>query len=210
FFTTHSLTLLEHAFQKKHHVVYLINNFSKALLMDSPDLLKITMYLKTQTRDETYTRNKIPIFTEDNEARFLFNEIFSYWTSKYPKLAMVENSLHLVDCSIGADNLKTIFSDPHLKETSLKSICVLDGDHNPDLHKGIISLPGQKAPEQLIFEHCEKTYNDDDSSFWENEDIINNGFSKELYLTIIRPKLLSIEEKIQQKKDNGESISGLR
>lgn len=210
FFTTHSLTLLEHAFQKKHHVVYLINNFSKALLMDSPDLLKITMYLKTQTRDETYTRNKIPIFTEDNEARFLFNEIFSYWTSKYPKLAMVENSLHLVDCSIGADNLKTIFSDPHLKETSLKSICVLDGDHNPDLHKGIISLPGQKAPEQLIFEHCEKTYNDDDSSFWENEDIINNGFSKELYLTIIRPKLLSIEGKIQQKKDNGESISGLR
>ncbi|MCL6354306.1 AAA family ATPase [Pectobacterium parmentieri] len=210
FFTTHSLTLLEHAFHKKYCVIYLINNITKVLLMEEPNLLKITMHLKTQTKDETYTRNKIPIFTEDREARFLFKEIFSYWISKNSKLAIVESYLHLVDCSIGADNLKTIFSDPHLKETSLKSICVLDGDHGSDLNKGIVALPGGKAPEQLIFEHCEKTFNDDDASFWENEDILNNGFTKELYLSVIRPKIISIEEKIQQKKNNEESVSGLR
>ncbi|MEB5983900.1 ATP-binding protein [Klebsiella pneumoniae] len=210
FFTTHSLTLLEYAFQKKQHVIYLINNITKVLLMDDPNLLKITMHLKTQTKDETYTRNKIPVFTEDNEARFLFNEIFSYWVTKNSKLAIVENYLHLVQCSIGADNLKTIFADPHLKETSLKSICVLDGDHGPDIKKGIISLPGNMPPEQLIFEHCEKTFNSDDATFWENEDILNNGFTKELYLSNIRPKIFAIEEAIKQKIANGDSTSGVR
>ncbi|HBN0521470.1 TPA: AAA family ATPase, partial [Escherichia coli] len=210
FFTTHSLTLLEYAFHKKYHVVYLINNITKALLLDNPDILKITMYLKTQTKDEIYTRNKIPVFTEDEEARFLFNEILGYWISKYPNFAIVSNSFHLIDCFIGADNLKTIFNDSHLKETSLKSICILDGDHSPEDQRGIISLPGEKAPEQLIFEHCEHLYNTDDSSFWENQDIINNGFSKELYLLKIRPQLQSIETEIQKRKDNHESTSGLR
>lgn len=210
FFTTHSLTLLEHAFFKKYHVIYLINNITKVLLMEEPNILKITMHLKTQTKDETYTRNKIPIFTEDKEARFLFKEIFDYWISKNSKLAIVQNYFHLVDCSIGADNLKTIFSDPHLKETSLKSICVLDGDHGSELGKGVVSLPGGKAPEEFIFEHCEKTFDEDDASFWENEDILNNGFTKDLYIIVIRPKILSIGEKIQDKKDRGESVSGLK
>ncbi|EKM0750780.1 AAA family ATPase, partial [Escherichia coli] len=128
--------------------------------------------------------------------------ILGYWISKYPNFAIVSNSFHLIDCFIGADNLKTIFNDSHLKETSLKSICILDGDHSPEDQRGIISLPGEKAPEQLIFEHCEHLYNTDDSSFWENQDIINNGFSKELYLLKIRPQLQSIETEIQKRKDN--------
>lgn len=210
FFTTHSLTLLEHAFHKKHHVVYLINNFTKSLLLEDPDILKITMHLKTQSKDETYTRNKIPIFTEDEEARFLLREIFSFWIQKNAKFAIVENYFHLVECSIGADNLKTIFSDPHLMETSLKSICVLDGDHGPDLRKGVISLPGSKSPEDLIFEHCEKIFNGDDASFWENTDIIDNGFTKDYYIVAIQPKIKSIEQKLQQKRDNGESTAGLK
>lgn len=210
FFTTHSLTLLEHAFHKKYHVIYLINNFTKSLLLEDPDILKITMHLKTQSKDETYTRNKIPIFTEDEEARFLLREIFSFWIQKNAKFAIVENYFHLVECSIGADNLKTIFSDPHLMETSLKSICVLDGDHGSDLRKGIISLPGSKSPEDLIFEHCEKIFNDDDASFWENTDIIDNGFTKDYYIVAIQPKIKSIEQKLQQKRDNGESTAGLK
>ncbi|HBX7138038.1 TPA: AAA family ATPase, partial [Klebsiella pneumoniae] len=179
-------------------------------LLEDPDILKITMHLKTQSKDETYTRNKIPIFTEDEEARFLLREIFSFWIQKNAKFAIVENYFHLVECSIGADNLKTIFSDPHLMETSLKSICVLDGDHGPDLRKGIISLPGSKSPEDLIFEHCEKIFNDDDASFWENTDIIDNGFTKDYYIVAIQPKIKSIEQKLQQKRDNGESTAGLK
>lgn len=210
FFTTHSLTLLEYCFIRKMNVIYLHNNRSNVIKIEDPDLLKITMYLKTQSRDQTYIKTKIPIFTEDEEGRFFFREIFEYWKSKNSDLAVVESYFHLVSCSIGADNLKTIFDDEYLKETSLKSICVLDGDHGPDLTRSIVSLPGSKPPEQLIFDHCEDIYINNDESFWENISILNEGYTKDFYHSHIRPKIQSIEFRLQDKKDKGQSTAGLR
>ena len=210
FFTTHSLSLLEYAFIEKLRIVYLINDYSSVFSLDDPDYLKITMFLKNQTRDNTYSRNKIPVFTEDQEARFFFEEIFNYWITKAPELAIIRNYFHLVDCSIGANNLKTIFDDPHLMETSLKSICIFDGDHDGDIRKSTISLPGKKAPEELIFEHAEKILQEDDSTFWKNPDIFNQGFVKEYYLTEIQPDIQAIKDEYDNKIQNEESTHGLK
>ncbi|WP_370425876.1 AAA family ATPase [Pantoea vagans] len=210
FFTTHSLSLLEYCFIRKLHVIYLHNTRNNVIKIDEPDLLKITMYLKTQTRDQTYIKTKIPLFTEDEEGRFLFKEIFEYWKSKNKNMSIIEDLFHLVTCSIGADNLKTIFNDPYLKETTLKSICILDGDHGPEPSKCIVSLPGSKAPEQLIFDHCEKMRLENDASFWENITIINEGHTWEYYHLNVRPKIESIEVKIEEKKASGQSTAGLR
>ncbi|EHC1568861.1 ATP-binding protein, partial [Escherichia coli] len=210
FITTHSITLLEHAFERKYNVLYLMNNYSSVFSLEEPDYLKISMFLKTKTKDETYTRNKIPIFTEDKEARFLLEEIFNYWVHKNPNLAIIHSLFHFVDCSIGADNLLTIFNDPHLMETSLKSICILDGDHSNDIRKGVIALPGNQAPEEIIFNHSESILKEDDPSFWKNPDIYNQGYTKEYYLTVVRPQIESIDAKIQQKKKLGESTKGIK
>lgn len=187
-----------------------MNNMSKVFCLEDPDYLKISMFLKNQSRDETYTRKKIPLFTEDPEARFFLEEIFSFWTHKKPEMAIIRSYFHFVDCSIGADNLKTIFQDPHLSETSLKSICVLDGDHQTDINISTIALPGSIAPEELFFQHAEFIYKSDDESFWINPDIYNQGFTKEYYLTQIQPELLSIEIDYQNRKQAGNSTKGFK
>ncbi|EAO3469393.1 TPA_asm: AAA family ATPase [Salmonella enterica subsp. houtenae serovar 16:z4,z32:-] len=210
FFTTHSLSLLEYAFKEKFNILYLINDYTSVFKLEEPDYLKITMFLKNQTRDDTYNRNKIPVFMEDPEARFFFDEIFNYWISKAPELAIIRNYFHLVACSIGANNLKTIFDDPHLMETSLKSICIFDGDHEGDIRKSTISLPGKKAPEELFFEHAETILHEDDSTFWRNPDIFNQGYVKEYYLTEIQPHIIAIKEEYDTKIQNEESTYGLK
>ncbi|HDS7247436.1 TPA: AAA family ATPase [Morganella morganii subsp. morganii] len=210
FFTTHSLTLLEYAFSKKFNVIYLMNNMSKVFCLEDPDYLKISMFLKNQNRDETYTRKKIPLFTEDEEARFFLEEIFSFWIHRKPEMAIIRSYFHFVECFIGADNLRTIFRDPHLSETSLKSICILDGDHQTDLNLSTIALPGSLAPEELFFEHSELIYKSDDESFWINPDIYNQGFTKEYYLTKIQPGILSIEIDYKNKKELGQSTKGFK
>ncbi|WP_240349941.1 hypothetical protein [Pectobacterium brasiliense] len=168
------------------------------------------MFLQNKSKDETYIRSKIPVFTEDPEARYLFNEIFSYWISKKPELATIRSCFHLVDCSIGADNLKTIFDDPYLMETSLKSICIYDGDHQGDIKKSTISLPGKKSPEEFILDHCEKILSESDESFWKNPDIYNQGFTKDFYLTEIQPLINSINDEYQRLKENQESTHGFK
>ncbi|WP_427003708.1 ATP-dependent nuclease [Pantoea eucrina] len=210
FITTHSLSLLEHSFVKKYNVIYLMNNMNRVFNLENPDYLKISMFLKNLSKDETYLHKKIPVFTEDEEARFFLDEIFSYWISKNKEMAIIRNYFHFVDCSIGADNLKTIFLDPHLSETSLKSVCVLDGDHQTDLTISTIALPGNLAPEELIFKHAEIIYNQDDESFWLNPDIYNQGFTKEYYLTNIQPKINSIETEFLERKEKSISTKGFK
>lgn len=87
FFTTHSLSLLEYAFKEKFNILYLINDYTSVFKLEEPDYLKITMFLKNQTRDDTYNRNKIPVFMEDPEARFFFDEIFNYWITKSSRIS---------------------------------------------------------------------------------------------------------------------------
>lgn len=210
FLTTHSLSLLKFSSNSKIKITYLINDHSNIISLEDPSYIKIKMFLQNKSKDSTYSRHKIPVFTEDPEARYLFDEIFNYWTSKRPELAAVRDCFHLIDCSIGANNLKTIFDDPFLMETSLKSICIYDGDHQGDERKSTISLPGKKSPEEFILEHCETVLKEDDASFWRNPDIYNLGFTKDYYTTEIQPLINSIQIQYKSMKENSESTHGFK
>ena len=61
-FTTHSLSLLEYALNKKYNVIYLIDNISSVIKMETPDIYKIKMYLHSITRDDIYINKVIRFY----------------------------------------------------------------------------------------------------------------------------------------------------
>lgn len=75
-FTTHSLSLVEEALNKKDNVIYLYDNLSSVKKFENPDIYKIKMYLHGITRSNIYVNKRIPIFMEDEEARFFLNIVF--------------------------------------------------------------------------------------------------------------------------------------
>lgn len=211
FLTTHSLSLLEYAIEDKINVIYLLNNFTDVHLIDEPTIVDIKMHLRSETRDSIYNRKRIPIFMEDDEARFVLEQIFHYFSEYDRSFLNISHFFHLIKCKIGSDNLTTIFDDPCLKETTLRSICILDGDKNGsvDISKCITKLPGDGSPEQLYFEYIEKLYHDDDNSFWRNKNIIRLGYTKNKYVNDIRKDIISIQNEIQEIKSKGHSVKGV-
>ena len=208
-FTTHSLVLLEAALTKKDNVIYLIDNITNVIQMDSPDIHKIKMFLHNQTRDDIYRSKCIPLFTEDNEARVLLKLLFEFWAQKSEAFSRVRCSFHLVDANIGSDNLRNIFSDQYLLTSTLQSICVLDGDQNGqrDLTKNTILLPGADSPEKLLMDYSLQMY-DNDSPFWTDNTIIQLGFGKVYFQSGIKLEIDDISAKIQERKSQGKSTKG--
>ena len=182
FSTTHSLYLLEAAFKEDINVTYLKKGAANSItLMTDPDIYKVRMNLNTETSQNLYENKKIPIFTEDNEARELTKLIFEHFTEKDSDFASVFSKFHFSTMSAGADNLKSMFKDEELTSTTLKAICILDGDKpSEDLSHHIISLPGGDNPEQIAFKHLKYLLdNEDGNRFWNNNYISNYGFTYE-------------------------------
>ncbi|MBC8945196.1 ATP-dependent nuclease [Xenorhabdus indica] len=208
FITTHSLSLLEYVLEQKQNVIYLLNNYTDVDQIERPTIIDIKMHLKNDTRDDIYNKKRIPIFTEDEEARLFLDEIFSYFEEKNKNFALVRRFFHLIPCKIGADNLLTIFSDPYLLETSLKSICILDGDKKADLNKCTITLPGNESPEKMFFDYIEYIYLTNDTTFWKNRYIMNQGYTKQKYLDDIRHDILNIKKELDELTKEKKSSKG--
>lgn len=206
--TTHSLSLLEYAIESKDKVIYLLNNHTDVSQIDNPTMTEIKMFLKNETKASIYRKKRIPIFTEDDEARVFLNELFDYYEIKNSNFALIRSFFHLVQCKIGADNLSTIFNDPYLLDTSLKSICILDGDHKGDLAKCTLKLPGEYSPEKMFFDYSSDLY-ENHPDFWGDSDIISLGYTKDMYLYNIKPDIEKIDQKIEEKKSNKEKTKGL-
>lgn len=207
-FTSHSLSLLEYCLKKKQNLVYLIDNINSAVPMSEPDIYKINMYLKSKTRQDIFSEKHIPIFTEDNEARFLVNILFSYYTEKYPEFKLIRNYFYLVDVNIGGDVLYSIFKDPKLKNfTGL--FCILDGDKKEDISNRTIVLPGGKSPEVFLIEYAKKLY-DNDSSFWLSDIVLEENMGKTFYLHTFLPEIDKMKSKLDNLKKNNKSISGVK
>ncbi|MDC9622410.1 AAA family ATPase [Xenorhabdus sp. XENO-7] len=209
FMTTHSLSLLEYVLENKQKVIYLLNNYTDIEQIEEPTIIDIKMHLKNDTRDNIYNKKRIPIFMEDDEARFFLNEIFDYFEEKNKKFALVRRFFHLIPCKIGADNLVTIFKDPYLLETSLKSICILDGDKNSNLNKCTITLPGKESPENMFFKYIEWLDLNNEATFWKNKNIIGQGYTKQKYLSDIKSDISEIKEKIEELKKQNGSLKGV-
>jgi AAA15 family ATPase/GTPase len=183
FFTTHSLFLLEKLLKKKKNVLYLVNHTGNTIrVMEEPDIYRINMFLKSETRKEALSDKKIAIFTEDAEARILLVEIFKNLSEFDPDFAKVHNYFHLVDINLGSNNLRDLFKDRFLNKTTLKSICILDGDKtDTDKNKDgrILSLPEQGSPERIVFEHLISLYAEPALSedFWVQHQVEMEGYN---------------------------------
>ncbi|AUJ83190.1 AAA family ATPase [Enterobacter cancerogenus] len=209
FMTTHSLSLLEYAIENKNNVIYLLNNYTDVELIENPSIIDIKMHLRNDTRDNIYNKKRIPVFMEDDEARFVLNEIFDYFSEHDKSFNLVRRFFHLVPSKIGADNLATIFKDPYLLETSLKSICILDGDKSNSLERCTMKLPGKESPEVMFFKYIEQIYTKNDTSFWRNKNITKQGYTKQKFLSDIRPDILAINAKIEEFKAKNGTTKGI-
>jgi predicted ATPase len=182
FCTTHSLYLLEKSLKKKHNVLYLTGTTgNKVRQMEKPDIYRINMFLTSETRKEALSDKKIPIFTEDAEARILLTEIFSDLAEKSDDFAKVQHYFHFVDINLGSNSLRDLFSDRFLNRTTLKSICILDGDKTDDANNKdgrVLSLPEEGSPEQIVFKHLFAMNNDPalTGDFWEQHQVEMEGF----------------------------------
>lgn len=211
FFTTHSLSSIEYSLDKKFNVIYLIDNITSVVQMDSPNIYKIRMYLYSITKNDIYLNKAIPIFTEDEEARLFLNILFDYYTEKNREtFAKIRNSFHFVNANIGAENLLNIFEDTYLLKSTMQAICILDGDrrNKRDLNKNVIALPGGESPEKFIMSYSIQLYDNDDS-FWTDKTILNLGYAKIYFRDRILPDINSIDEKINDLKAQNKSVKGV-
>lgn len=207
-FTTHSISTLEYALNKKDNVIYLIDNITSVIKMESPDIYKIKMHLQGLTRDDIYLSKAIPTFTEDAEARVFLKLLFDFYEEKFPEFIQVRRFFHLVDANIGAKNLQSIFNDDMLLKTTMKCICVLDGDQRTDLNKYTITLPGGDSPEKLIMRYALESY-DNDSAFWTDQTILELNYGKVYFRDNIKDDIESISLHLQELRNNGESTHGV-
>lgn len=207
-FTTHSLTLIDYSLKQKANVMYLLNERNRVSVSKDIDMFSINMYLQQITADHLKTNVKIPIFTEDQEARDILDLLFMKISDLDNNFKKIENNLHFVSCNIGSNNLTSIFSDPTLTENIMKAICVLDGDANKQINKNIITLPGQKNPESIIFDYLSKLINENDD-FWKREQVhVQEGYTYD-YALAIQIEINNIKVEIEQKKLRKESIKGI-
>lgn len=214
-FTTHSMSTLEEMLDKHDHVIYLIDNITNVALMSDPDMHKIKMHLSSLTNEDIYKDKVIPIFTEDDEARFMLNGLLNHFeNTRSDDFKGVRRFFHTVNVCLGADNLSDIFKDSMLLRQTMSSICVLDGDHNSDLSNCIVALPGQSkrdpgrglSPEELLFEYADILYEQDDG-FWIDSTIIAKGYGKTFFLDRIKTPLEDYRKELEAAKAAGTNPS---
>lgn len=210
--TSHSLSLLEYAFQKKHNVIYLLDNITSVVQMEDADIYKIKMYLHNQSKEDIYISRSIPIFTEDAEARLFLRCIFdSFERNVRGTFSQVRSLFHFVEANISGDALVNIFSDDKLLRSTMRSICIVDGDKRAQhkLENYTIALPGDKSPEELVFEYANELYLNDDA-FWLDSTIISLGFTKIYFRDNVLVDINKIDEKIKELKKNEDSTKGVK
>lgn len=210
-FTTHSLSLLENMMEKKDRVLYLYDNETSVFLMPEPDIYKIKMHLQSLTAEDIYANRVIPIFSEDDEARFLIELLVSYFQETHTdEFCRVPRFFHYVLTNISAENLTGIFTDSKLLRMTMRSICILDGDHDTDVRNCIVALPSHdhESPEKLLIHYAKKLYDKDDG-FWVDSTIIGRGYGKLYYREHVAEKVQEFERKLQAVQMSGGSTKGM-
>lgn len=213
-FTSHSLSLLEYAYEKKNKVIYLLDNITDIKEMEDSDIYKIKMYLANKVKADIYKNRCIPVFAEDNEARMFIKSLFDYYGREYGvAFNKVRSLFHLVEANVSGDALKAIFKDNQLTRSTMRSICILDGDKGDKNEEKLLSnfmtvLPGVESPEKMMFDYAIELYNADDE-FWKEQTILELGYTRLYFRDKIKPDIDAITDKIKKLKDEGKSTKGV-
>ncbi len=210
-FTSHSLSLLEYAYEKKNKVIYLLDNITDVKEMEDSDIYKIKMYLRNKTKEDIYLNRCIPVFTEDNEARTFVKCLFDYYDREYgADFKKVRSLFHFVEANVSGDALINIFKDNQLTRSTMRSICILDGDkrNSADLQYFMITLPGTESPEKMMFDYAIELF-ENDNEFWKEQIILELGYTRIHFRDKIKPDIDAIDGKIKKMKDEGKSTKGV-
>lgn len=189
-FTTHSVFLLRQMFKEKLNVIYLYDGAGVVSKMDNPDIEKIEMYLTNKSRADLFTEKKIPVFTEDEEARCLIRLLISHLSNIAFGFNHLNNHIHLIDGNLGGDVITSLFNDVQLRQSAIASFAILDGDKSSNLSNNIIALPGNGlSPEWLVFDYAIKIATEGDNPFWAEDCIQAEGFSISYFNQWIKPDI---------------------
>ena len=212
FFTTHSLFLLEKllapTYKKIVSVNYLTHQGDHISLLPDPSIRKIELHLQENLITSYSHTPKIPIFTEDPEARIILNGIFGYFDKHCSYFKQVRQHFHFVEASIGCEVLKQIFQDTYLDTNTMNAICILDGDNTgqKQTKRNIIILPSGKNPERMIFDYGKELT--EERAFWMTESPLSNGFTKKFYIDTIQHDIDEATTKRLEAKAKQESTKG--
>lgn len=202
--TSHSLTMIEKCLKEKAKVIYLLDNIDYVIPMEDVDIYKIKMYLNQSLKDEIYIGNKIPIITEDDEARLFLSLLLSYYEEIYKD--SIERYFHLVNARLSSSAIKNLAEDKMLSRSTLRTINILDGDMETNLSDNITVLPGSLSPEEVAFTYSQKLYEKSEyNDFWENKVLLNQGYTKIYFRDNILKQYKDNLSKLEQAKQNSDS-----
>lgn len=185
--------MLELAIKNNSNITYLIDEIDSVYPMEKPDIRKIKLFLEKKTQASLYENNKIPLMTEDKEAREFLRLIFDFYSTR-DNFSEIISIFDLIDINLGKNNLKDIFTNESLSRT-LQAICILDGDDSHNYKKNILTLPGKDNPEIIAFTHFKKLL--DNKTFWRQPILISNGYN----ISLARKELLPEIDKLLNKRD---------
>lgn len=179
-FTTHSLNILEHASKiqedskraKQVNIIYMKKQDQNIIALNNISFRKIKNELNL-TMELKPDNNKIPTFTEDDEAKIFLQNILK--TKRTPKLRLIRSSL-------SCNNYISLNSQKVPAFMFPQSLIILDGDVKHDKAqynkllktKHFLILPGDKSPERLLAEFLMSL--SDASPVWNK---LSNGYSKQ-------------------------------
>lgn len=208
FFTTHSLYLIEKLLQSRQNVIYLVDNYDEVACLESPSIVNIEKFLKDKISFNVYTDKYIPVLTEDPEARFFIEILFSYLKEKDPEgFGRAVSYFHLIDVSFGSGVLEKLFADKYMGKITLNAICILDGDQESNLNDNVISLPGSDNPEQVLFKYAQG-FLVNETDFWSSKNVLDTGMNKHKFIISINRSIEEIETSIVSLREAGKSTSG--
>ena len=157
FCTTHSSTIIKTALAEKYKndtvVNYLKSTDNNIKIENNLNYEQAIAHLSlTVVKNNENKKNKIRVYSEDNEARLFLKTLLP---TKYYKL------LDIIKVNLGANELIRL-KDCKIQEFS-NNIILLDGDKNNNA-KNVLCLPGSHGPDRLLYEHLKNLSEADD--FW--------------------------------------------
>ncbi|WP_151611093.1 hypothetical protein [Sinorhizobium alkalisoli] len=177
--------------------------------MPDPGPSHIEMHLSGLQASSLYRNIFIPVYTEDDEARFFLQHLLDYISKTLDTgFASAKNLLHFVEANIGSDALTSLFRDLKMNQSSMRSICILDGDQMSDPKHHIIALPGGSPPDRMFSIFLRELMTGEaHNAFW--HEVQAFGYSK-LTASDVLKDFDSIAEKIAEEKSAGRSTHGLQ
>lgn len=181
--TTHSLEVLKTAMNLKYQndteIIFLSASRGKLKRIEDFTYEKLENHMCVKTSEKPEVR-KLMVLCEDDTAKLFIKSLLG---------TKILRQVEVVHGKSGLSNAFLI----SLAEASLTKfadvIYVVDGDTPPKLKFNVISLPGNAAPERILYNYLSSL--PEDSTFWDDE----GGYTKQVCFKTYRPlKLTDIEE----------------